>query len=214
MAVKPIEIAQEIQRRFRRYLLTAFPFPEQYADLRRQFEEELAAPERLFRGPFLHGLAPYAHGVSLAKLIEQKVLPKALGQMPFFDRGDRPLYTHQEVAIRRLRQGRNVIVSTGTGSGKTFTFLIPILAEILESGASGVHALLLYPMNALVNDQLKNLSRLLGGVPQNPFRPVRQQGDHAGKGKRWEGLEPRAGPGQRGRFSGSVSGKTAAHPHH
>src|SRR5262245_50684079 len=113
MPIKPIEIAEEVQQRFRRYLLTTFPFPDQYAELRRQFEEEIAAPERLFRGPFLHGLPPYVNGVSLNKLIQEKVLPKALSQMPFFESSDRPLYKHQELAIRGLRKRRNLIVSTG-----------------------------------------------------------------------------------------------------
>jgi hypothetical protein len=62
-----------------------------------------------------------------------------------------------------------VVVSSGTGSGKTLTFLAPILAEVLENPQPGIHALLLYPMNALVNDQLKNLRRVLRNVPRVRF---------------------------------------------
>ncbi len=68
---------------------------------------------------------------------------------------ERDLYIHQEVAIRKLVQDRrNIIVATGTGSGKTETFLLPILNYLFrqkekEQLSPGVRALLLYPMNAL-----------------------------------------------------------------
>jgi hypothetical protein len=51
MAINPIQIADEIRRRFRRYLLTSFDFPAAYAELRSQFREAVNQPERLFRGP-------------------------------------------------------------------------------------------------------------------------------------------------------------------
>jgi ATP-dependent helicase YprA (DUF1998 family) len=78
-------------------------------------------------------------------------------------------YAHQAEALEAfLGRDEEVIVATGTGSGKTESFLMPILgslaaesAERAESwGKSGVRALLLYPMNALVNDQLGRLRRL------------------------------------------------------
>jgi DEAD/DEAH box helicase/Domain of unknown function (DUF1998)/Helicase conserved C-terminal domain len=169
MAINPIQVANEIESRFRRYLLTSFDFPEAYADLRAQFRDALNRPERLFRGPYLHGLAPYVRDVSVAKLIERKVLPAQLSRIPLLQPADRPLYKHQVQAIESVRKGRNIVVSSGTGSGKTLAFLAPILAEILENPVPGVHALLLYPMNALVNDQLKNLRRVLHDVPKVRF---------------------------------------------
>jgi ATP-dependent helicase YprA (DUF1998 family) len=88
---------------------------------------------------------------------------------------DRPLYVHQEQAIVKVvRDGRNLVVATGTGSGKTEAFLIPILDHLLRERAAGtlspgVRALLLYPMNALANDQLKRLRRVLGHFPDITF---------------------------------------------
>ncbi|MBK7074595.1 MAG: DEAD/DEAH box helicase [Myxococcales bacterium] len=82
-------------------------------------------------------------------------------------------YGHQEQAFRAfLARGRDIVVATGTGSGKTECFLVPMLgslfAEARERPASfampSVRALILYPMNALVNDQLARL-RLLFGDP-------------------------------------------------
>jgi len=84
----------------------------------------------------------------------------------------RPLYRHQEIAIRKLVGGRNIVVATGTGSGKTETFLIPIFHYLLEERQAGtlqlagVRALLLYPMNALANDQMKRLRRVLQKFPE------------------------------------------------
>ncbi|PRC59428.1 hypothetical protein C6A85_23475, partial [Mycobacterium sp. ITM-2017-0098] len=79
---------------------------------------------------------------------------------------DQPLYIHQETSIRKFLDGRNLVVSTGTGSGKTESFLMPILNSLLEERANGtlgpgVRAMLLYPMNALANDQLKRLRSVL-----------------------------------------------------
>lgn len=80
-------------------------------------------------------------------------------------------YTHQGAALEMfLGQGKEIIVATGTGSGKTESFLMPIMGSLaVESrhrpdswNRPGVRALLLYPMNALVNDQLGRLRRLFG----------------------------------------------------
>lgn len=67
------------------------------------------------------------------------------------------LYVHQEEAIRAIIAGETTIVSTGTGSGKTEAFLIPILDYCLQHPGSGVKAIIIYPMNALANDQLRRL---------------------------------------------------------
>ena len=83
-----------------------------------------------------------------------------------------PPYKHQSEAIRNtLVERKNLLVMTGTGSGKTESFLLPILGKLAReaqdnSGAfrdqPAVRALILYPMNALVNDQLGRLRSLMG----------------------------------------------------
>ena len=75
--------------------------------------------------------------------------------------------SHQEQAIRKAAAGRNLVVATGTGSGKTESFLLPMLSALTAEHAAGtlgpgVRALLLYPMNALANDQLKRLRQAAG----------------------------------------------------
>lgn len=81
------------------------------------------------------------------------------------------MYVHQERAFCEfLVNGRDIVVATGTGSGKTECFLVPILGCLYDEAVKrprsftqpGVRALILYPMNALVNDQVSRLRLLLG----------------------------------------------------
>ena len=86
-----------------------------------------------------------------------------------------PPYQHQAISTKlSLVDGRSLVVMTGTGSGKTECFLLPILGKLAyEAKLNGpnfgtspaVRAMVLYPMNALVNDQLGRL-RLLFGDPR------------------------------------------------
>lgn len=80
------------------------------------------------------------------------------------------MYRHQEEAICAANQGKNLIITTGTGSGKTESFLIPVINQLLcekEAGtlSSGVRTLIIYPMNALVNDQIRRIRELLNDYP-------------------------------------------------
>jgi len=87
--------------------------------------------------------------------------------------GSRKLYEHQESAITRLctNGGANTVVASGTGSGKTECFLLPAIDWILRwptrspdgsQCGKGIRALIVYPMNALVNDQIRRLVQLIG----------------------------------------------------
>lgn len=75
------------------------------------------------------------------------------------------LLAHQEKGIRAIMAGRTTVISTGTGSGKTETFLIPILDHCLKNPGPGIKALILYPMNALANDQVNRLEQAIAAVP-------------------------------------------------
>jgi DEAD/DEAH box helicase domain-containing protein len=88
-----------------------------------------------------------------------KTLAEALDTL-----GIRRLYTHQVEAISAARGGANVVTVTGTASGKTVAFLVPIL-EALERDPKAT-ALLLYPTKALAQDQLKGLTRLAESHPR------------------------------------------------
>jgi ATP-dependent helicase YprA (DUF1998 family) len=72
------------------------------------------------------------------------------------------LFVHQEEAIHSIAAGNHTIVATGTGSGKTESFMIPILDYCLKHiHEHGIKAIIVYPMNALANDQLDRLRHYL-----------------------------------------------------
>lgn len=84
------------------------------------------------------------------------------------DRG-RPLrlHRHQSEAIKIANKGTNYVLTTGTGSGKSLAYLIPIVNHIIKRGSGkGIQAIIVYPMNALANSQLGELEKFINfGYP-------------------------------------------------
>ena len=72
------------------------------------------------------------------------------------------LHRHQEDAIRIAKQRRNYVLTTGTGSGKSLAYIVPIVDRVLELGSgNGIRAIVVYPMNALANSQFGELGKFL-----------------------------------------------------
>ena len=139
------------------YLLAAYPIND--AALRRGFEELLRQPGTISQDPYLEGNQPYEAGKTIRQLTDEGLLDPRMLQL--FE-ADRPLYVHQQSAVvAAVEEQANIVVATGTGSGKTECFLIPMLQRLLQDPRPGMQALILYPMNALVNDQVKRLRKLL-----------------------------------------------------
>lgn len=176
----PVKASKNIKEEFINYVETSFSFAEE--SLREQFVREL--DKIVAAGPYLEVNDVFQSGKSIEQLIEEGVLSplfrrleekkelssKNKKSLPI----ERPLYLHQEKAIRTLVCGKNAVVSTGTGSGKTNCFLIPVINELLreqEHGTlnDGIRALFIYPMNALANDQIKNIRKLLMEYPDITF---------------------------------------------
>jgi ATP-dependent helicase YprA (DUF1998 family) len=124
------------------------------------------------------------------------------------------MYQHQAESFQQfLINKKDIIVATGTGSGKTECFMMPILGSLYDEAYSrpssfaqpGVRVLVLYPMNALVNDQLSRL-RLLFGDPS-----LTHQFHALGEGKRhplfgmYTGRTPYPGPRTTGKDKDRVS---------
>ena len=153
----PIDAANQPRESLIRYLLTAYPLRDPH--LRYGFKQLLEEPGAIAQYPYLEGAQPYKTGVTIRQLVEQGILHPEM--LRLFN-PERPLYKHQEEAIRAVvEQKENIVVATGTGSGKTECFLIPMVDHLLKHPERGVQALILYPMNALVNDQVKRLRQLL-----------------------------------------------------
>lgn len=165
----PLATSELITMTYRRYLRSLLPIRD--AAIADALDAQISNSRLLAKGPFLEATPPYATGASLRELIDEGVLDPGMAvlggpALPL----DRPLYQHQDQAIRKAVAGRNLIVATGTGSGKTESFLLPILNSLAAERSAGtltpgVRALLLYPMNALANDQMKRLRKLLIGTP-------------------------------------------------
>lgn len=65
--------------------------------------------------------------------------------------------------------GENTVIATGTSSGKTLCYQVPILDDLIRDGSPGLRALIIYPLNALVNDQLLEWEHLLKNHPSIKF---------------------------------------------
>ncbi len=169
----PLATSELITTSYRRYLRSLLPVRE--PRIAAALDAEISHASLLTKGPLLEATPPYKPGATLGALVDEGVLGRAVraldsASLPFA----RPLYLHQEQAIRNIAAERNVIVASGTGSGKTESFLLPILDALAAEHADGqlgpgVRALLLYPMNALANDQLKRLRQALVMAPHITF---------------------------------------------
>ena len=174
----PVKASEEIKQSYIDYVTTTFDLADkEYADL---FRKELEREGMAAKGPYLDIGGSYETGKTLHELMEEGIasrLFEELEPVPEKERElklDRPLYLHQEKAFRKANAGKNLVVTTGTGSGKTESFLLPIIQHILaqeENGElnSGVRAIIIYPMNALANDQIKRLRALLKNFPKIHF---------------------------------------------
>jgi ATP-dependent helicase YprA (DUF1998 family)/very-short-patch-repair endonuclease len=76
--------------------------------------------------------------------------------------GELRLHRHQAEAIEAASRGANYVLTTGTGSGKSLSYIIPIVDHVLRVGSGGgIKAIVVYPMNALANSQREELAKFL-----------------------------------------------------
>ncbi|MCS7016164.1 MAG: DEAD/DEAH box helicase [Gemmatales bacterium] len=129
----------------------------------RRFVEAKVNEERQFWPEPLLQLSPaYQRDATVEELAQRGLLHAETARI--FRRSDGSsyrLYKHQVEAITRALQGESFVLTSGTGSGKTWCYLIPILDAVLRrENVSGPMAFLVYPMNALVNSQYATLVEL------------------------------------------------------
>ena len=140
--------------------------------------------------PFVESTPVYELGETYEKLQMPGAIKKVLTALAQLNIGVFPRpYVHQARALEHFfaQDSSDLIVATGTGSGKTESFLMPIIGYLALEAARdptaayqpGCRAVLLYPMNALVNDQNSRIRRLFGEneasaiISANRGRPVR-----------------------------------------
>ena len=172
------ETIQQLHRALRDYIEATYHVsnPKLVAQRRKLLEE----PGVIHQRPYLESTSRYKTGAPFGELgLDSAALDiisdisKTEGDLELLIHD--PPYEHQAVSTKfSLVDGRSLVVMTGTGSGKTECFLLPILGKLAREArikgtefgsTSAVRAMVLYPMNALVNDQLGRL-RLLFGDPR------------------------------------------------
>ena len=160
----PISIWKELKENYLRYLKTAIPLVSSKLDEEREalLNDNVSRDKNvLWHQPYFELMPTYPQGKRLAEIGS---LPK--GFADFAKLGlftPEKLYEHQQKAIEAVEEGKHIVVSTGTGSGKTECFMLPLFAHLIRvkkrDNTRAVKAIMLYPLNALVEDQLGRLRR-------------------------------------------------------
>ena len=165
--LNPIVFSENVISDFLRYQLTTFSFS--YDELQEQLKKLLSLKETrkspLMKGPYISLSSNFRSGAHIEELIQEGLLHPEIDRVLEY----KNLYYHQEKAIHHIvSDKKSLIISTGTGSGKTESFLIPIISHCLQlrdAGANeGIRAVLVYPMNALAEDQMERIRFYLAGL--------------------------------------------------
>lgn len=150
-------------------------------------DSELAAGA-LWPDPLIQLNPSFARGEGVDQLVDAGVLHPECRRIFQAGKSDTcaqgtpiPLHRHQTDAIKVALTGGNYVVTTGTGSGKSLAYIIPIVDHLLRRGpGKGIQAIVVYPMNALANSQLRELTKFLcHGYPAG--RPPVRFGRYTGQ---------------------------------
>ncbi len=163
---------------------------EDYGQFSRSFTQIKAPDLRVFvdgrygageywPSPLIRLNPSFVGGGSIGTLVEEGLLHPECSRIFRWgkDRGDGVellLHRHQREAIVIARAGGSLVVISGTGSGKSLGYMIPIINRVLEERKRGdqskrIRAIVIYPMNALCNSQIEELQKYLGwGYPDGP----------------------------------------------
>ncbi|MCY4543476.1 MAG: DEAD/DEAH box helicase, partial [Rhodobacteraceae bacterium] len=161
----PIRFKNNLGSVLARYISTAAPVSSARAPNLSREIASACAKAGLVKGPFVESLPDFGKGGSIAQLVNDGTLHQTWSKLASTPEGrrifERPLHIHQAAAICR---DENYLVATGTGSGKTEAFLIPLVDDLIRRGGperAGVRVILVYPLNALANDQMNRIAKLL-----------------------------------------------------
>ena len=164
---------------------TTISAPDIDAEVQRQYNAGRYWPE-----PLIQINPNYQRRGTVQELAAQGILHKHCAdifQVGKLEGNPQPLhlYTHQLEGIAKAQARQSYVVTTGTGSGKSLAFFIPVIDRILkakdEGGEAKTRAIVIYPMNALANSQLEELNKFLHGYPLDaqPFTVARYTGQES-----------------------------------
>lgn len=164
--MNPITYTEEVVSDFLRYQLSTYAFADEnlYQQMRELLNLEQTRGTPLLQGPYISLSRTFLKGATLDQLVGEGVLHPHIKQLSPYPTA----YKHQEDAFRSIHDKKTTLVATGTGSGKTEAFLFPIISRCLqlrdENAEAGITAVIVYPMNALAEDQLQRMRELLVGT--------------------------------------------------
>jgi hypothetical protein len=132
----------------------------------------------------------YKQQSTVQQLVDQGILHKQCSdifQIGKQEKNPQPLhlYVHQLQAVAKAQLNQSYVVTTGTGSGKSLSFFIPVIDKILKEKEvdpiARTRAIVIYPMNALANSQLEELNKFLEGYDptESPFTVARYTGQES-----------------------------------
>jgi len=152
----------------------------------REYVEKSLTDEALWPQPLIQMNPTFEFGGELDALVKQGKLKAECQKIFRIKTTSDPiglpmrLHRHQIDAIRAAKSGLNYVLTTGTGSGKSLAYLVPIVDHVLSVGkGNGIKAIVVYPMNALCNSQYGELEKFLRlgyGVGNEPVRFDRYTG--------------------------------------
>jgi ATP-dependent helicase YprA (DUF1998 family) len=141
-------------------------------DIRTQVEA-LYASDRFWPEPLVSINPRFERGASIDQLVRAGNLHEATARIFSVDGKPLSLYRHQAQAVAKAVTGQSFVVTTGTGSGKSLCFFIPIIDAAVRARAAGeaarTRAIVIYPMNALANSQREELDKFIkqSGLPDH-----------------------------------------------
>ncbi|MHC1588807.1 MAG: DEAD/DEAH box helicase, partial [Methermicoccaceae archaeon] len=166
----PFATLESIRTAYRQYVSTFQRFKNPV--IRDWVDKKLDEGTVISKGPYIELNRRFAVGDAFDTFVDEGLLHPETPQCFTSDPHDKSssvveLYRHQSDAVRKVLEGKNTIIATGTGSGKSFCFAIPIISECLrlrDEGVKGIKAVIVYPMNALANSQYDDFSARLAGT--------------------------------------------------
>jgi ATP-dependent helicase YprA (DUF1998 family) len=135
----------------------------------REFVDRCFTSGSLWPDPLIQLNPTFKPGKTVDELVNDGVLESGCSQIFRRDKTaligggeDLLFHQHQEEAILKGKAGRNYVLTTGTGSGKSLSYIVPIVDHVLRTGSGrGIQAIIIYPMNALANSQFGELEKFL-----------------------------------------------------
>lgn len=160
--MKAFQLDEHVVRSYERFSRS---FSKIRADDLRTAIERKYLEGRFWPDPLLSLNPRYEDGPSVDELADSGEVCLETAQVFRFGSTPIQLYMHQGQAIAKARAGHSFIVTTGTGSGKSLCFFVPIVDAIIRALKSGqprrTRGIIVYPMNALANSQIKEVGKFI-----------------------------------------------------